>query len=391
MQTSNNREETNREIVQLDFRDVDMQLAHQKLGEAVQPQVYKILNEKINIDDFQGFISNIRIARLMDKAIDQKINLPDLMPEIKRALIAYKDALRAWTTGAKLDRYQHDLLDGVKIDGLPVSGQDLAMLLQAEQLGCQTGIIRDQDHSILLWHAEEDVEPIPGARFDYTRIFSFCYQGKHIYAFIYPDLLPGPTFGWRDDGYVQAVDTLYVKDDSSENSIPPNIATWLALCLGGEVPITEIVDSLSPFQKGYALMSVCQSSDKIVGEKVEFISSALEYTALSEKYGDYLFQVNMIAERDSIFKLKYEQIDETTEIALEQRIDRTNKALEEFIPTQNKIGFLHRLLSSRDGGGYAYANNDVKAYFLCRMSDTGLQKWIGVGVAKVDDDLIEWK
>jgi hypothetical protein len=391
MQTSNMREETNREIVHLDFRDIDIQLAHEKLGEAVQAQVYKILNEKINLDDDQGFISDIRKARLMARAIDQKIKSPDLMREIKKALIAYKAALQAWTTGARLDGYQHDLLNGLMIDGLPVRGQELAMLLQAEQLGCQTGIIRDEDHSIWLWHAEEDVEPVPGARFDYTRIFSFCYEGKHIHAFIYPDLLPGPTFGWRDDGYVQAVDTLYVKVDSSEDSIPPNIATWLTLCLGGQVPITEIVDSLSPFQKGYALLSVSQSSDKIIGEKVEFISSAMEYRALSEKYGDYLFQVNMIAERDTLFQQKYEQIDETTEAALGQRIDRTQKALEEFIPTQNKIGFLHRLLSSRDGGEYAYANQDVKAYFLCRMADTGLQKWIGVGVANADNDLVPWK
>jgi len=391
MQAGNIREETNREIIQLDFRDVDIQLAHEKLGEAVQAQVYKILNEKINIDNYQVFISNIRKARLMAKAIDQKIKSPRLMRELKRALITYKDALQAWTTGAKLDSYYHDLLDGVKVDGLPISGQELALLLQAEQLGCQTGIIRDDNHSILLWHTEEDVEPVPGARFDYTRIFSFCYEGRQIHAFIYPDLLPGPTFGWRDDGYVQAVDTLYVKIDSSENSIPPNIATWLALCLGGEVPITEIVDSLSPFQKGYALLRVYQSSDKIVGEKVEFISNALEYKTLSEKYGDYLFQVNMIADRDSMFKQKYEEIDETTEASLEQRINRTKKALEKFIPTQNKIGFLHRLLSSRDGGEYAYANKDVKAYFLCRMSDTGLQKWIGVGVAKEDDDLVQWK
>ena len=292
------------------------------------------------------------------------------MREIQKALIAYQDALHAWATGAKLDEYNHELFDGKKIDGLPISGQELA-LLQTEQLGCQTGIIRDEDKAIWLWHAEEDVEPERGTRFDQTRIFSFCYEDKQIHSFIYPDLLPGPTFGWRNDSYVQAVDTIYVKNDTSENIIPPNIATWLGLCLGGEVQITEIVDGLSPFENGYAIVCVFRSSDKVVGEKVEFASHEMEYSHLSERYGDYLFQVNMITNRDSWLKKNHEKINETVEALMKQRINRTEDALEKFVQAQNKIGFLHRLLSSRDGGENAYANNDVKAHFLCRASHTG--------------------
>ena len=63
------------ELVQLDFRNVDLKLAHEKLGETVQAQVYKILNEKINTEAYEEFIGDVRKARLIAATLPVSITL----------------------------------------------------------------------------------------------------------------------------------------------------------------------------------------------------------------------------------------------------------------------------------------------------------------------------
>jgi hypothetical protein len=378
------------EITRLDFHHLDTVAAHEKLGVAVRKQVHKILDQKIAAVKLDGLVEFVRKARLIASAIETRIDAPNLHPSIRKALSTYRDSLHAWASGAKLDEYSHEFLQGEKIDGSPVSGFELAMILQTEQMGCQTGIIRDEDQAIWLWHAEEDVDKFPAGRFDAIRIFSFRYDDHLIESFIYPDLLPGPSFGWKDDLYVQAVDTLYVKTDSNGNSIPPNIATWIALCLGGELPIKEIVDALSPYQSGYALTSVSRWSHPAIGENVEFTADHLTHALLPDEFGRYFFQVNLISDRSCLLSQKYEEISAATESWMEQRIARTEKALESFMPAPNKLEFLHQLIASHEGGEYAYVNKDVKAFILCRISNTGLEKWIGSGSANIEDDLVPY-
>jgi len=375
-------------ISQLDYRHLDTTEAHGKLGEAVWEQVHKILDFKIETVKLAGVAEFTRKARRIQAAVAARIQDTGIDPAIRQALQAYMGALGAWAQGARLDTYRHDRLQGAAVDGQPISGRELAMILQTEQMGCQTGMVRDEDGAIWLWHTEEDVDKTPGGRFDAIRTFAFRYGGRTITSFVYPDLLPGPSFGWSGERYVQAVDTLYIKSLPDGDAIPPNIATWVTLCLGAEVPLTEIVGALSPYQAGYALSAVSRSPQEVRGENVEFTADHLTYTQLGEAYGQFLFQVNLISDRSCRLSQKFEEISAEMEGFMLARIQRTEHALAGFTASGSKLEFLHQMIASRDGGEYAYVNKDVKAFILCRLSESGLEKWIGVGSADSQEDLV---
>ena len=374
-------------LLQLDYRHLDTVEAHARLGEAVWEQVYKILDHKIAAAKQAGVTEFTRKARHIEAGLAARIRDTSIDPVIRQALDAYMGALGAWTRGARLDAYRHDRLQGAVVDGKPISGGELAMILQTEQMGCQTGMVRDQDSTIWLWHTEEDVDKTPGGRFDAIRTFSFRYNGRTITSFIYPDLLPGPSFGWSGEHYVQAVDTLYIKDIPDGDTIPPNIVTWVTLCLGGEVPLAEIVRALSPYQAGYALSAASRGPQGVSGENVEFTAGHLTHTQLPQAYGQYLFQVNLISDRTCHLSQKFEEISPETETFMLQRIERTAHTMAGFRAAPSKLDFLHQLIASNEGGEYAYVNKDVKAFLLCHLSENGLKKWIGVGSANLGDEL----
>lgn len=374
----------------LDYRSLDTVAAHRGLGRTVQGQVHKILHYKITSMEMGEVDRIVQQARRVEAALESKMQDTALNPGIRRALRCYRDSLAAWVDGAELDPFCRELLPGKVINGSQVSGTDLALILQAEQMGCQTGMIRDQDESIWLWHTEEDVDRMPGGRFDTLRIFSFCYQDALIDAFIYPDLLPGPSFGWVETRYVQAVDTLYVKDHPDNDAIPPNIATWVALCLGGKLPLSEIIQALNPYQAGYALSAVTRSADQVSGDNLEFSGDHWTEAQLPPEYGAYFFQVNLISDRSCTLSQKYETIGPEIETEMAARIDRTTAALQHFKAALDKRCFLHQLISSREGDEYAYVNKDVKAHFLCRMSLTGFEKWLGAGSANQEEELVSF-
>jgi hypothetical protein len=65
-----------------------------------------------------------------------------------------------------LEHFEHHALAAFE----PLGQIDLAMFLQNDCTGCQTGMYRAQDGSVVLWHTEEDVEDEPGSGFDLLRI-----------------------------------------------------------------------------------------------------------------------------------------------------------------------------------------------------------------------------
>lgn len=375
-------------ILQLDYRHLDTAEAHGKLGEAVWEQVHKILDYKIKVVKLAGVVDFTRKARRIQAAVAARIQDAGIDPAIRQALQAYIHALGAWAKGAHLDTYRHELLQGAMVDGEPIAGHELAMILQTEQMGCQTGMVRDQDGAIWLWHTEEDVDKTPDGRFDSIRTFAFRYDGRDINSFVYPDLLPGPSFGWSGERYVQAVDTLYIKSIPDGDAIPPNIATWVTLCLGGEVPLSETVQALSPYQAGYALSAALGGPKGVRGENVEFTADHLTYTQLGETYGGFLFQVNLISDRTCRLSQKFEEISAEMEGFMVARIERTERVMAGFRAAPDKQAFLHQMIASHEGGEYAYVNKDVKAFFLCRLSARRLEKWIGAGSADLADELV---
>jgi hypothetical protein len=378
-------------IIQLDFTAFDSITAHTKLGMEVQPQIHKILTKKIDGLSQAELIKKVRMARACKSAIIVKISSRHLDQTVKSAFIEYLDCLSGWVRGAQLDSFEHLNLNNLIIDNRIVSGEDLAFLLQSEDTGCQTGIIRDSDNSIIMWHTEEDPEAANGDRFDKLRLMSFKYKEKEITAFIYPDLLPGPAFGWTSEGFVQAIDTLFINIHPHQNALITNVVAWSRLCIGSEKNSSELVEAFRPFRTGCAFITIQQTEENIVGNRIEFAGDQWIASSLPNHSGSFLFQVNLMSEKQSEIALTNEEVPPLKRIVLEQRIARTHRALKVIANSHEKVKCLLRLLATRTGGDFAYCNKDVKVHFICQASGMGISKFIGTGPAFVGEKLWMFK
>jgi hypothetical protein len=309
---------------------------------------------------------------------------------MRSALNRYLECLSAWAEGAGLSQFDHHKLADFAAAHQPISPQDLALLLQHDNTGCSTGLYRVEDGSILLWHTEEDTEQMPGSRFDQLRVVSFRVgdeDGASVAnAFVYPALLPGPAFAWRSDGFVQAVDSLILKPTPlSGAGTLANIAVWLALWLGPTVDTEEDLRSLGPFYDGYALNIVQLSDRQLHAHKYEFAEARVVSHQLAEQPGSHLLQVNVFSNGDDEYLRSLEGISSRRRHPFEQRLRRMRRLL--FDQEQrgrlllDPLDALCNMLTSRAGGGWAYANNDVKAYFVCRVSCAGIDLRLGPGSA----------
>ena len=75
----------------------------------------------------------------------------------------------------------------------------------------------------------------------------------------------------------------------------------------------------------------------------------------------------------------------------EQRVERTANAISNKDGKSGEAGemeFFFNLMTSQVGDGWAYANKDVKAYFIHRQSINGAETWLGHGPAMPGDSII---
>ena len=370
----------------LDFGELDLVAAHRRLGEEVKEQAQKILLRKLDRLDKPEFVERLRLARQGRGALAEKLHAPYIDPRIRRALGEYLDCLSVWTAGAELGRVQHPLLSDLRVDGLPVLAGDLALFLQNDNLGCQTGVYREEGGAVILWHTEEDVQET-GSRFDKPRIATFrTGDGPEMSAFIYPDLLPGPAYCWRSDGFIQAVDSLPLKP-APEAYVLANIATWITLRLGKAVALEAVIEALGPFVDGYALTVVQEKGGEVLADKIEFAGDDYLFSPLENEPGCFLFQVNIFSDKAATVAATYENIHPDHRQTLEGRITRTSRAIQRFTPSNNTATSFFRLMASRLGNDYGYANEDVKSYFIGRITPTGMELHIGAGPALKQDQL----
>ncbi|RPH57372.1 MAG: GNAT family N-acetyltransferase, partial [Chloroflexi bacterium] len=285
-------------IQHLDYAHLDAITAHQLLGRDAGPQIHKILARRLDESGGpDGVAAQIRRARADQSALREKIHSPALDERVRSALNEYMVCLSAWADGAELGKFRYPGLPQMSVDDLPVTPEDLAFSLQEDEVGCQTGVFRERDGSVILWHTEEDYEEAPGQRFDKLRLFSFRAADQRISTgFIYPDLLPGPTFGWHGDDFVQAIDTLHVKPFDGKDALTPNTLTWLSLYLGAQVSREELARQLGPFKGGYSLTGLSRKNGVVGVEKIEFANDDHAVSKLENDAGCYLFQTNVIAD-----------------------------------------------------------------------------------------------
>lgn len=372
----------------LDCTYLDTANAHRLLGQDACAQVHKILAKRM---DEQGSAEQVarqlRQARRYQAALEGKLQIPCLNEIVRVAINAYMACLAAWAEGAQLTDFHHALLAS-EVDNLPVSAKDLAMFLQEDETGCQTGVYRQQDGSVILWHVEEDEEKTPGQRFDKLRLFNFrTHSGQIATSFIYPDLLPGPTFAWQAGNYVQAVDTLHIKPVDFDNAILPNTLAWLALYLGMQTSREELAKYLGPFQGGYSLTAAHKKEGHVSVEKIEYANDALAVSALENRAGSYLFQTNILRDQ-SLPIAAYEQASAESRARNEARMARTSRFMQVIQQSDIALPLVFRMLHSHMGGESAYSNEAVKAYLICRMTSQKTFIWVGAGAPMPGDDLL---
>lgn len=378
----------------LDLRRYELVEAHKALGEAVRQPVWNWLRRKLDELESDEYVRRLRQSRVcLSWATQQCARLAADHP-LRAAFLEYLGCLSAWADGARLEMIAHPRLR-LAVDDRPVSALDRALLLQHDNQGCQTGLYRLADGSGLLWHSEEDGN---AGRFDKMRIAimearnfpkvggSSGYEAVEFHAFIYPDLLPGPAFGWRSDGCVQAVDNinLYAAPDYPYGCLA-NLAAWLALRLGPLVSTQEIVSVMMPFYDGYAINRLYPCDSAVCGEKYEFGGQVGFGAQLGDAPGSSLFQVNIFSRRDDPALLALEGLEQTRRHALDLRYRRTMSALHRKPPEASAeavVDYFYRLLCSRRGGEMGYANLDVQAYLLAHLENRRLRLWTGAGPAQ---------
>ena len=377
-------------LVRLDYTAYDLPTAHRLLGQHVRQQLQSILKHKL--DSWEAarihkllIQSQVCLAVLARKKKDKHLDM-----RLRVALGEYLECLAAWSDGAGLDRFDHIALDACK----PLGTLDLAMFLQNDCTGCQTGMYRAKDGSVVLWHTEEDVEDEPGSGFDSLRIAEFNVGDRDhpvvMNAFIYPDLLPGPAFGWRSDGYAQGVDKLHIRDfPDLTGGMLANVVTWLTLRLGAVVSAREIIESLQPYYDGYALNTVYIDGDKVLAQRHEFAGDRNITTLLDELPASYLFQVNIFSDRLHPWVAELEDLRPDWCRLYEKRVERTVQRIQNKdgkSGEQGEMEFFFDMMTDQAGDSWAYANKDVKAYFIHKQSLNAAETWLGHGPAMPGDD-----
>ncbi len=383
-------------LVVLDYSALSLKEAHYRLGREVAEQVHRWLASMINELSSDQLQEAIRAARRSATEVRKKTENNEIAPEIREALVDYSACLAAWSRGAALDEFAHRIKGLNCVDGEPVTPLDLAFMLQTDTVGCQTGVMRAKSGDVVLWHTEEDMEEEIGSRFDRLRLVVLnmpSHSGNiKAYAFVYPDLLPGLAFAWRTDGFVQAVDALILRPQAG--AMYANVAAWVLLRLGPSLSSEKVITSLAPFADGYAIVTVAPSTESVVAHRIEFAGQWQMTSELGISADSMLFQVNVFSNPDAPITLACEGVSLDGRDTFEKRIERTEHALAQPIPENNLPAALLRLLSSRDGGAYAYANGDVKAYIVCRVSQGRLEARLGTGPAlkrvKPSSIVVEW-
>jgi hypothetical protein len=374
----------------LDFTGYDLQTAHRHLGKHVRPQVHKILSQRLDRLNPTKFSLLLKQAQSCAELLTDK--LADLRWDsvIHRALQEYVDCLTAWGDGAGLRNFDHPAL----ADHIPHCTLDLALFLQHDSSGCQTGMYRQADGSVILWHTEEDIEFDDGSGFDQLRLAAFNVGDENdpvsMHAFIYPDLLPGPAFGWRSDGYAQAVDTLHTREiPFLKGGMLANIATWITLRLGPGYDTARVIESLGPYFDGYALNVVSVQGGEVRAEKYEFAENHILPNFLGEQTGNYLFQVNIFSQDEPDWVKQVEELPASDHKLYIQRMKYTQEAIhnKDFLAGEAvDMCFFLKLISSRSGVKWPYANTDMKAYFILHQNTQETEIWLGHGPALPGDE-----
>jgi hypothetical protein len=366
----------------LDYRSESLVSAHFFLGKEVSKQSQILLEKKIREMQPSEFQALISLTRTQLNHL-QRLSLDQNKGEIANQ---YLQCLHAWAQGAQLSKINHLSLDAFKDGDTTISDLEYALFLQNDSQGCQTGLYRDEAGDIYGWHTEEDVSD-PGERLDRIRMAIFRVmdgdQPIDIYSFIYPDLMPGPAFAWRSDCFLQMVDSLYLRQ--IDGIMLANIAAWCILMVGNIDLTAEIVTFFTPYMDGYAVNVVSNNRNRVSGLKIEFAGDSKAIQWLGTTPRDFLFQVNIISQRDGVFCQTYEEIDLGKLGIFIERDNRSKKAASCFHLFADIRQPIFELLCSTGPNHAGYMNKHVKSYIYFHMSHSQLEITLAGGPASPND------
>jgi hypothetical protein len=378
----------------LDLTRFDLASAHRELGNQVREQVWRILERRLGDIQPKRLATRIGQARGCWSSLQRHLKSRILAEELRIAITDYVNCLEAWSEGLELAQFSHPILNAQVTNGGSLAPYELALVLQHDNVGCQTGMYRSESGSVQLWHTEEDADWRSGGRFDKLRIASFRVgagdRADQFHAFIYPDLMPGPSFSWRNDGYVQAVDTLLLYNPPRINDgILTNVVCWLALRLGLTVSALDMLELLKPFFDGYAMNLILPENQVVHATRYEFAGDRVIKSRLSNDPDSFLFQVNYFSDRVDASLQEMEALPKRSNRVMKKRVERTIQVLQNHKALADRTGLqmrhFFRLVTSRAGREWAYANRDVKAYFLCQVKQDAMEIWLGAGPAGRED------
>ncbi len=355
----------------------DLSFAHFQLGQQLAPIIQRMARKRLRATKQETFVSQILTTRRTLQYLTDRSQDTLLHPIVRRTIHEYLIALSNWARGADLDnRLEKRRTPNNQL----ITGVELAMWLQDDNTGCQTGLVRRKDTSVLFWHTEEDTI----GYFDKPRLACFELREGCWYTFLYPYLLPGPAFGWHNN-YFQAIDSLSVQRDTSYRATYSSVASWIAWRLAGQVPTEEIIRAVLPTHDACAINTVMLQENKVTAHNHVYGAYSLITRALPTAAGQHLFQTNLMQDtKGSLAKLEDVKASERTKYC--QRAERTAAALADANdPRDIEPTEVLQMLASKEGGSYAYANKDVKAHCVGVMSRSGLELYVAPDAAQRSD------
>jgi hypothetical protein len=357
------RQQAGLELIEIEA--ADWPAAHAALGAQLRQPIARVIERRLaatSAEDLRVQLETIRASRthLERKAAAA----PDTL---HRALHVYLASLAAWAQGADLAA----LCPLAERHGAAFGADELALWLQDDNTGCQTGVLRASDGTVLLWHTEEDTI----GYFDRARIVEMQVGSARRGAFLYPYLMPGPAFGWWTRGLL-AYDTLSVRRSESGGT-PTSTLSWLLWHAQGELEPLGTARALAPFLDGGAFTLVARGDGGVTAQVVEVGGELAVSSVLGAAPGARCLQVNMVSSRALA---AIETLDDAGRAPYRERLERAEKQLAARAADE---AALQAMLASGEGGEWAFANPDVVAHLVARVSREELTLRVGVGPAQL--------
>jgi hypothetical protein len=147
----------------LDLTHLDLVAAHRELGKQVRDQVWQNFERRLGEIPTKRLAIKIAQAKGCWRSLQRHSKSQLLADELRIAIGDYLDCLEAWSEGLELTQFSHPILDGLVNNGQSLSPSELGLVLQHDNVGCQTGLYRSVSGGVQLWHTEEDADGDWGA------------------------------------------------------------------------------------------------------------------------------------------------------------------------------------------------------------------------------------